>query len=129
VFISHAGDDMWLAQQLANAVEASGASTFLDVRDIAHGDNFKTRIAEELPKCSELLALFTPWSRQRAWVRHEIGMADALRLRIVCVFYHVDVADFGAAEGGLGPLDGLNIVDLNRVDTYLKALGRRVGAR
>lgn len=127
VFISHSGEDMWLARQLAKAVEAAGALTFLDVRDIDHGDNFKQRISEELPKCRELLALFTPWSRQRPWVRHEIGMADALKLRIVCVFYHVQIADFGVAEGGLGPLDGLNVVDINAIDTYLKALTKRVG--
>ena len=127
VFVSHSGEDMWLAQQVAKAVEATGAQAFLDVRDIDHGDNFKQRISEEMPKCRELLALFTPWSRQRPWVRHEIGMADALKLRIVCVFYHVQIADFGAAEGGLGPLDGLNIVDINGFDTYLKALTKRVG--
>jgi TIR domain len=119
---------MWLAGQLAASIEATGASAFLDVRDIAHGDEFKTRIREELPKCQELVALFTPWSRQRSWVRHEIGMADALRLRIVCVFYHVELADFSAADDGLGPLDGLNIVDLNSIDSYLKALSKRVRA-
>jgi hypothetical protein len=120
---------MWLAGQLAASIDASGASVFLDVRDIAQGDEFKTRIREQLPKCRELVALFTPWSRQRSWVRHEIGMADALKLRIVCVFYHVELADFSAAEGGLGPLDGLNIVDLNGIDTYLKALSKRVRTR
>jgi len=126
VFISHSGDDMWLAQQLAAAVEASGAQAFLDVRDIAHGDDFRKRIGEELPKCAELLALFTPWSRNRWWVRHEIGMADRQGLRIVCVFYHVKVADFPIEEGGLGPLDGLKIVDINGIDTYLSALSKRV---
>jgi hypothetical protein len=53
-------------------------------------------------------------------------MADALGLRIVCVFYHVTTADFVPLEGGLGPIDGLNIVDINELDTYLKALSKRV---
>ena len=101
-------------------------NTFLDVRDIAHGDEFKTRIKTEMPTCKELLALFTPWSRQRPWVRHEIGMADAMKLRIVCVFYHLTVADIVAEEGGLGPIDGLNIVDINKIDTYFTALEKRV---
>lgn len=120
---------MWLARQVSTAVERTGATTFLDVRDIAHGDEFNSRIKEEMPTCRELLAIFTPWSRQRPWVRHEIGMADALKIRIVCVFYHVTIADFTQAEGGLGPLDGLNIVDINSIDTYLKALEKRVRAR
>ena len=56
-------------------------------------------------------------------------MADALKLRIVCVFYHVELADFSAADGGLGPLDGLNIVNLNNIDGYFKALSKRVRAQ
>ncbi len=126
VFVSHAGDDVWVAEQIAKRVEDCGASSFLDRRDIDAGDDFKKRIREEIPKCDELLALFTPWSRRRAWVRHEIGMADALEKRIVCVFYKVSVADFDPVEDGLGPLDGINIIDLNNLGSYFEALKKRV---
>jgi hypothetical protein len=126
VFVSHAGDDVWLAEQVANRIEDCGATTFLDRRDIVAGDDFKERIREVIPKCKELLALFTPWSRKRAWVRHEIGMADALRKRIVCIFYKVSIADFDPQEDGVGPLDGLNIIELNNFKTYLDSLGKRV---
>lgn len=125
VFVSHASDDLWVAEQIAKSIEDCGADTFLDRRDIAAGDNFKQRIREEIPKCNELVALFTPWSRRRAWVRHEIGMADALSKRIVCVFYKVSISDFDADEDGRGSLDDLNIVDINAFDTYLRALKRR----
>lgn len=121
VFVSHASDDLWVAEQVAGAIESCGATTFLDRRDIAAGDKFKERIKEEIPKCNELLALFTPWSRRRTWVRHEIGMADVLGKRIVCVFYKVSVADFDADEDGLGPLDDLNIIDIN---PWISILGR-----
>jgi hypothetical protein len=126
VFVSHSGDDIWLARQIARCIEDCGAQTFLDRRDIAAGDNFKQRIHEEVPKCDELVALFTPWSRNRAWVRHEIGMADALKKRIVCIFYRVRVGDFDGDEDGLGPIDDLNIIDINAIDTYFTALKRRV---
>jgi hypothetical protein len=126
VFVSHAGDDVWVAEQIARRIEDCGATAFLDRRDIVAGDNFKNRIHDEIPKCDELLALFTPWSRRRAWVRHEIGMADILNKRIVCVFYKVTIADFDPDEDGLGPLDGLNIVDLNDLEAYFKALKKRV---
>ncbi|MDX2288463.1 MAG: toll/interleukin-1 receptor domain-containing protein [Hyphomicrobiaceae bacterium] len=129
VFVSHAGDDIWLAEQFAKCVEECGATTFLDRRDIEVGDKFKERIHEEIPRADELVALFTPWSRNRAWVRHEIGMADMLKKRIVCVFYHVDTADFGADDDGLGPLEGLNIVDINDTAAYFKGLKRRVSKR
>jgi TIR domain len=125
VFVSHAGDDIWLAEQIARNVEECGASAFLDRRDIAAGDNFKRRVHEEIGKCDELLAVFTPWSRRRAWVRHEIGMADMLGKRIVCVFYKVTTDDFRADEDGLGPLDGLNTIEINRLSTYFVALRRR----
>lgn len=127
VFLSHAGDDIWVAEQIARNIEECGATAFLDRRDIAAGDNFKRRLHDEIGKCDELLALFTPWSRRRAWVRHEIGMADMLRKRIVCVFYKVAVEDFQGDEDGLGPLDGLNTIELNNLSTYLSALRRRVG--
>jgi hypothetical protein len=127
VFVSHAGDDIWVAEQIAKSIEDCGAHAFLDRRDIAAGDNFKLRVHQEIAKCDELLALFTPWSRRRAWVRHEIGMADALKKRIVCVFYKVTIADFQGDENGLGPLDGLNTIEINNLHTYFRALRRRVG--
>jgi len=125
VFLSHASDDLWVAEQIAAAIERCGASTFLDRRDIAAGDNFKQRIRKEMPSCDELVALFTPWSRRRAWVRHEIGMADVLGKRIVCVLYKVFIADFDADEDGRGPLEDLNFVDINALEIYFKELSKR----
>jgi hypothetical protein len=125
VFVSHSGDDIWVAEQIARLIEERGAATFLDRRDIAAGDDFRERIREEIPKCDELLALFTPWSRKRAWVRHEIGMADVLRKRVVCVFYKVAIADFDPQEDGMGPLEHLNVIQLNEFGNYLRALRNR----
>jgi hypothetical protein len=125
VFVSHASDDLWVAEQIAGSIERCGASAFLDRRDIAAGDNFRERIRQELARCDELLALFTPWSRRRAWVRHEIGMADMAKKRIVCVLYKVSLRDFDDDEDGRGPLENLNVVDINTLDTYLSALSKR----
>lgn len=127
VFVSHSGDDIWIAEQIAHRIELAGAEAFLDRRDIAAGDDFKARIHAEIPRCDELLALFTPWSRRRAWVRHEIGMADIMRKRIVCVFCQVKPADFVPEEDGLGPLGDLNIIDINALGTYFEELRIRVG--
>src|SRR5262245_60471477 len=116
---------LWVAEQIAESIDSCGAATFLDRRDIAAGDNFKQRIRDEMPSCDELLALFTPWSRHRAWVRHEIGMADALGKRTVCVLYKVSITDFDAEQDGRGPLDDLNFVDINALETYFKELKKR----
>jgi hypothetical protein len=126
VFVSHSGDDIWVAEQIARLIEDCGATAFLDRRDIAAGDDFRERIREEIAKCDELLALFTPWSRKRAWVRHEIGMADVLRKRVVCVFYKVAITDFDPQEDGMGPLERLNIIGLNDFGKYLQPLRNRV---
>jgi len=115
VFVSHASDDLWVAEQIAESIDSCGAATFLDRRDIAAGDNLKQRIRDEMPSCDEILALFTPWSRHRAWVRHEIGMADALGKRTVCVLYKVSITDLDAEQDGRGPLDDLNFVDIKRL--------------
>ena len=53
-------------------------------------------------------------------------MADILKKRIVCIFYKVTVEDFLGDEDGLGPLDGLNNIDINDLNAYFKALRRRV---
>jgi hypothetical protein len=126
VFVSHSGDDIWVAEQISRLIEDCGASAFLDRRDIVAGDNFRERIRQEIQNCEELLALFTPWSRKRAWVRHEMGMADALKKRIVCVFYNVAIANFNPQEDGIGPLEQLNIVQLNDLSKYFRALRKRI---
>jgi hypothetical protein len=125
VFVSHAGADLWVAEQIVRSIEGCDAFAFLDRRDIAAGDDFHERIRREISRCDELLALFTPWSRRRAWVRHEIGMADMASKRIVCVFYQVSLRDFDDDEDGRGPLENLNVVDINEFDTYLRALSKR----
>ena len=129
IFISHSGDDIWVAEQLAKCLEECGAQTFLDRRDIHVGDDFKAKIRKEIPTCNELVALFTPWSLKRHWVRHEIGMADALDIRIVCIFYHVSLSDFDADEDGRGPLSDLDVIDLNVVGNYISQVKDRVEAK
>ena len=56
VFISHSAEDSWVAQQIGRRIrEDCGASTFLDVDDIAAGDNFMQRIHAELRQARELV--------------------------------------------------------------------------
>jgi TIR domain len=126
VFISHASDDIWVAEQIARRIEDCGATCFLDVRDIAAGDDFRARIRKEMPECDELLALFTPWSRRRVWVHNEIGMADAADKRIVAVFYKVAIDDFRNDGDSLGVLQSTNIVAINQLDSYFQELKKRV---
>jgi hypothetical protein len=127
VFLSHASDDLWVAEQMAASIEQAGASVFLDRRDIAAGDDWMDRLREEMKKCDELVGLFTPWSRKRLWLMHEMGMAHLLSKWIVCVLYRVKLKDFDKDEGGRGLVNSMNVIEINRLGDYFKELKTRTG--
>jgi hypothetical protein len=47
VFVSHGGDDRWIAGQIAKCLRDLGADTFLDETCIPKGANFKQIIHKE----------------------------------------------------------------------------------
>ncbi|MDZ4842291.1 MAG: hypothetical protein SH859_09145 [Hyphomicrobium aestuarii] len=53
-------------------------------------------------------------------------MADALDKRIVCVFYKVTLNELRRDGDGLGPMEDMNIVDINALDAYFVELAQRV---
>jgi hypothetical protein len=128
VFVSHASDDLWVAEQIAARIEETGAKTFLDRRDIAAGDDWMDRLREEVKICDELVGLFTPWSRKRLWLMHEMGMAHLLSKRIVCILYRVKLTDFDKDEGGRGLMNSMNVIEINRLADYFTELKKRVGS-
>lgn len=75
VFVSHATADKWLATTICNLLEACGATTFRDDRDIDGGDDIPDRIRAEIKKSHELVLLLTPHSIDRPWVLLEVGAA------------------------------------------------------
>ena|SRR5438552_2884225 len=127
VFISHGQEDTWLAAQIARRAQECGAETFLDEANIAKGDDFQRIIRDEVDSCSELIALFTPWSAQRFWVWIEIGAAWGKGKRIVAVMYGLSVEDLEKLGGSRAILESINIVELNGVDRYFGELQNRVG--
>ncbi len=59
VFVSHATTDKWLATTLCEKIEAAGAATFRDDRDIDGGDDIPERIRSEIKRSRELVVLLT----------------------------------------------------------------------
>jgi len=58
VFISHGWEDRWVGEQLAKRLrEDCGAEVFIDVFDIAKGDDFEERIFREMRECREFVVL------------------------------------------------------------------------
>src|SRR5438105_15148935 len=83
VFVSHATPDKWLATIFCEKIEAAGASTFRDDRDINGGDDIPEEIRNHIKQSRELVVLLTPESADRPWVLLEVGAAWGWRRRIV----------------------------------------------
>jgi hypothetical protein len=127
VFVSHGFADRWVAEQIARQIRDNcGADIFVDVFDIAKGDDFEERIFDELRRCQELVVLLTPWAVDRNWVWVEIGAARALGLRIIPVLYKVSLEEIDRERGGKTFLGGKNVVEINDLDEYLIELAKRV---
>ncbi len=127
IFISHGSEDSWVASQIARRIRQDArAETFLDVFDIAKGDDFETKIFEMLPNCDELVALLTPWSANRNWVWTEIGAARVMGKRILGVLYGVSIETLSKDGGGMACLSSKNVLSINEFETYLAELKKRV---
>src|SRR5438067_13801726 len=85
VFISHAGEDTWIASQIAARCERLGATTFLDEKQIAVGADFEADILAALKTSQEFLLLATPWSLRREYAWLERGGAWRGELDIVAL--------------------------------------------
>lgn len=128
VFISHGSTDSWVASQLKRRIEECGAGTFMDVHDLAKGDDIEDRIFEALRTCQEIVVLFTPWAVDRNWVWTELGAARGLGLRIIAVLYEITLDTIERDKGGSTFLRAKNCVDINEIETYFKELKTRTGA-
>lgn len=97
VFISYRRNDCgWAANALSDAlaIEFGRDNVFLDVFDIASGEDFADAITSSLRKCDVVLAIIGPnWLEGlnlRAangvdWVAHEIGRAISLKIPVLPV--------------------------------------------
>jgi hypothetical protein len=75
VFVSHSGEDTWVAKQIAREIEARGAIPFLDEAEVDAGADFEEDILKFLEKAHEMVVLLTPWALDRPYVWAEIGAA------------------------------------------------------
>ncbi|MGA1870591.1 MAG: toll/interleukin-1 receptor domain-containing protein [bacterium] len=126
VFVSHSGEDTWVARQIAREIDACGATPFLDEADVDVGAEFEEDIREFLDRAHELLVLFTPWSLERPYVWAEIGAAWIRRIPIVVVLHGLSQKDFQSQPNAPVFLKKRDIIKLNDIDEYFKQLADRV---
>jgi len=122
VFVSHATADKWIAKIFCEKIDATGATSFRDDRDINGGDSIPDSIRTAIQVSRELVVLLTPDSIERPWVLLEVGAAWGRRkdYRIVPVLCHVT---FDAIPD---IIEGKRAFHINDFDTYLVELKRRV---
>jgi hypothetical protein len=121
VFISHATADKWLATTICEKIEAIGATTFRDDRDIKGGDDIPEEILRHIEESKEVLVLLTPESITRPWVMVEVGAAWALReKRIVAILHYTSFDTIPAV------MKSKKAFPLNDFDRYLDELEKRV---
>ena len=82
VFVSHSGQDTWVAKQIAREIERSGAKSFLDEAEIDAGADFEEDIRDFLDQADELVVLLTPWALERPYVWIELGAAWVVEFRL-----------------------------------------------
>jgi hypothetical protein len=128
VFVSHSGEDTWVARQIAREIAACGAATFLDEADIDVGDDFDEDVVSALERADELVVLLTPWAVESLYVWAEIGAVWGRRKRIVGLLQGVTLDDLLSRPGVPMILKRRDLVPLNEIDVYLRQLRGRVQA-
>jgi hypothetical protein len=126
IFVSHSGEDTWVARQIAREIAGQGARAFLDEADIDVGAEFEEDIREFLDVAHELVVLITPWSLDRPYIWSEIGAAWIRRIPIVILLHGISAADFQARPNAPVFLKKRDMIKLNDIDQYLEQLGQRI---
>src|ERR1700754_1193814 len=84
-FISYSRDDRALAQRVAAALEARGATVWWD-RQLESGDNFRKEIAREIRTCSACIVIWSPSSMESVFVCDEADRANKAKKLVPIAF-------------------------------------------
>lgn len=125
VFVSHSGQDTWVAKQIAREIERSGAKAFLDEAEIDAGADFEEDIRNLLERADELVVLLTPWALDRPYVWIELGAAWGRRIPIVALLLSITPGELQSRPGVPVLLKKRDLLELNDIETYLDQLRRR----
>lgn len=128
VFVSHSGEDTWVARQIAHCVTRQGAQAFLDEADVQIGAEFEDDVLTHLDRAHEMVVLMTPWALTRPYVWAEIGAAWLRRIPIIVVLHGMTPRSFQELPNAPIFLKKRDIIVLNDIDQYFDQLRQRVAA-
>jgi hypothetical protein len=128
IFISHAGEDNFVAEKLREDAADLGAEPFLDRLKIQRGQGIDDEILKNLETTDELWALFTPSSLFRPYVWLEVGVAWCRRIHITPVLFALTEEELRREDRIPSVVKNLGMVDLNDTAAYKRFLAE-VGDR
>jgi hypothetical protein len=123
VFISHSSKESWIAQQIAKEIEALGANTWLDIKDLPGGDEIRRSIKRGIRASQEAVVLLSANSITSQWVIYEAGIAYGQGKRMTPILNNI------APDETIAPLQGIKALDLNDFDNFLVELTGRIKKR
>jgi hypothetical protein len=97
VFLCYGSEDYSMAERLARALMKDGIDIWWDNWEISSGDSHRQKIDSGLGNCTHFLALLTPASIEKPWVKLEMDAAYVKRVR--------GQAKFIPLRYGITPLD------------------------
>src|SRR5438105_1232218 len=122
VFISHSSKESWIAKQIAKEIEALGAKTWLDRKDLRGGDEIRRSVKRGIKASQEAIVLLSAESITSLRVIYEAGMAHGQGKRITPILNNI-------APDKVPPLQDIKAIDLNDFDDFLLELTERIGRR
>ena len=85
VFISYARADQAWVGAMVNLLIAGGAKVFMDIRDIAYGDNWENLLRDKLREVERVLVFWSTNAAASRWVAEECAIAIRHGKRLVPV--------------------------------------------
>jgi len=120
VFISHSSKEKWIAKQISKEIEALGAKTWLDLKDLRGGDEIRRSIKRGIRASREAVVLLSANSVTSQWVIYEAGITYDQGKRLTPILNNV------APDETITPLQGIKAFDLNDFDVFLVELAGRI---
>jgi hypothetical protein len=125
IFLSYAMEDSGHAQKLKILLSQRPEVRVFTGEMLSAGENWSSRIKDELQKCNILMVILSPTSVNSSWVLHEIGAAWAMGKQIVALATDPTVALFKPVALGQYPLMDIDELEKpDKLNQILKAAGK-----
>jgi hypothetical protein len=121
VFVSYSSRDAWIARIMAERIQAAGAETWLDQKDLHGGDEIREKIIAGIDRCQEAIVLVSQSSLSSRYVVFEIGVAQGQHKRVTPILNSVEVG-----VEALASFTGVKSIALNQFDDFLAQLRERM---